>query len=79
MANFYSILSGIVPWIIPWTEEPGRLQSMVLQRVGCDRATKHAQTCMLLRHTVGGKTKQRDVETGNVWECILGPEQERPD
>ena len=26
--------SSILAWIIPWTEEPGRLQSMRLQRVG---------------------------------------------
>ena len=25
--------SSILAWIIPWTEEPGRLQSMELQRV----------------------------------------------
>ena len=30
MANHSSILA----WRIPWTEEPGRLQSMGLQRVG---------------------------------------------
>ena len=28
--------SNIVAWRIPWTEEPGRLQSMGLQRVGCN-------------------------------------------
>ena len=28
--------SGILAWKIPWTEEPGRLQSMGLQRVGHD-------------------------------------------
>ena len=28
--------SSIPTWKIPWTEEPGRLQSMGLQRVGCD-------------------------------------------
>ena len=28
--------SSIVAWKIPWTEEPGRLQSMELQRVGHD-------------------------------------------
>ena len=28
--------SSILPWRIPWTEEPGRLQSMGLQRVGRD-------------------------------------------
>ena len=32
MATHYSILA----WRIPWTEEPGRLQSMGLQRVGHD-------------------------------------------
>ena len=28
--------SSILDWEIPWTEEPGRLQSMGLQRVGHD-------------------------------------------
>ena len=28
--------SSILPGIIPWTEEPGRLQHMGLQRVGRD-------------------------------------------
>ena len=28
--------SSILAWIIPWTEEPGGLQSMVLQRVKSD-------------------------------------------
>ena len=28
--------SSILAWKIPWTEEPGRLQSMQLQRVGHD-------------------------------------------
>ena len=32
MATHCSILA----WRIPWTEEPGRLQSMVSQRVGHD-------------------------------------------
>ena len=32
MATHYSILA----WEIPWTEEPGRLQSMGSQRVGHD-------------------------------------------
>ena len=33
--------SSILAWKIPWTEEPGGLQSMGLQRVRYDRATKH--------------------------------------
>ena len=32
--------SSILAWKIPWTEEPGRLQSMWSQRVGPDLATK---------------------------------------
>ena len=28
--------SSILAWKIPWTEEPGRLQSMGLQRAGHD-------------------------------------------
>ena len=31
--------SSTLAWKIPWTEEPGRLQSMGSHRVGCDWAT----------------------------------------
>ena len=31
--------SSILAWEIPWTEEPGELQSMGLQRVECELAT----------------------------------------
>ena len=31
--------SSILAWRIPWTEEPGGVQSMGSQRVGHDRAT----------------------------------------
>ena len=31
-----AIHSSILAWEIPWTEEPGRLQSMGSQRVGHD-------------------------------------------
>ena len=34
-----SIYSRTIAWKIPWTEEPGRLQSMGSQRVGHDWAT----------------------------------------
>ena len=36
--------SSILAWRIPWTEEPGGLQSMVSQRVGYDLATEQQQT-----------------------------------
>ena len=37
--------SSIPAWEIPWTEEPGGLQSMGTQRVIRDLATKHKRTC----------------------------------
>ena len=46
--------SSPLAWKIPWTEEPGRLESMGSQRVGNDLATKQHQQqkqCKLhLRH-----------------------------
>ena len=39
-----AIHSSILAWEIPWTEEPDGLQSMGLQRVGDDLATKHTHT-----------------------------------
>ena len=39
--------SSILAWEIPWTEEPGELQSLGLQRVKYKLATEHA-----LRHTL---------------------------
>ena len=35
--------SSILAWKILWTEKPGGLQSMGLQRVGNDSACRHAQ------------------------------------
>ena len=35
--------SSTLAWKIPWTEEPGRLQSMGSQRVGHDSATEQQQ------------------------------------
>ena len=35
--------SNILAWRIPWTEEPGGLQSMGSQRVGHDLATEQQQ------------------------------------
>ena len=38
-------LSSILAWRIPWTEEPGGLQSMGLQRVEHNWAAKHGASC----------------------------------
>ena len=40
MATYSSILA----WESPWTDEPGRLLSMGLQRVGHNSMTEHAHT-----------------------------------
>ena len=48
MATHFSILV----WEILWTEEPGRLQSMGLQRVGHDLETKQQQ-CTLFQEVTG--------------------------
>ena len=46
-----AIHSRILAWRIPWTEEPGRLQSMGSQRVRHDWMTKHS-TARRLSDTV---------------------------
>ena len=43
---------GILAWRIPWTEEPGGLQSMGSQKVGCDLATNtHNINPLALAHS----------------------------
>ena len=39
--------SSLLPWEIPWTEEPGGLQSVRLQRVGHDDHTPVRYICVL--------------------------------
>ena len=49
----WSDLISILPWITPSTEEPGRLRSMGLQRVGHNWATEYAHThTHMLRYIV---------------------------
>ena len=43
-----AIHSFILAWRIPWTEEPGGLQSVGSQRVRHDCATKHITMVFLL-------------------------------
>ena len=37
--------SSILAWEIPWTEEPGGLQSVGLQRAGHSWETEHTHRC----------------------------------
>ena len=39
-----NLYSSILAWEIPWTEEPGGLQTMALQRVGHNSVTEPQQT-----------------------------------
>ena len=50
IATHYSIPS----WRTPWTEEPGGLQFMGLQRIGHDLVTKH---------TIVGKNRRKKAKT----------------
>ena len=38
--------SSVLAWRIPWTEEPGGLQSTGWQRAGHDLATEQQQICL---------------------------------
>ena len=52
--------SNVLAWRIPWTEEPGGLQSMGLQRVGHDSTRTIAQRIKVHRNawaTVHGVAK----------------------
>ena len=64
--------SSILAWRIPWTEKPGGLQSMGLERVGHDRVTNiHTHTCslkldmFLLRNT---KLNLHYIQDFQTWE-----------
>ena len=54
--------SSTLAWEIPWTEEPGGLQSMLLQRVGHDWVI-HSHTCFiyLRSHSNSNKNKQKQT------------------
>ena len=49
--------SSILAWKIPWTERPGGLQSMGLQRVGHDWAHTHIAFCNVRNYHVGIEIK----------------------
>ena len=58
--------SSILAWRIPWTEEPGRLQSMGLQRVGHDWVTNtHTH-----KHTHQALAKKKTMKRWLRWQRI---------
>ena len=46
--------SSILAWRIPWTEEPGRVQSMGSQRIGHDLATEERERFKLRKNSILG-------------------------
>ena len=56
--------ASILAWRIPWTEKPGGLQSMRLQRVGHDWATEHACLKKKKWKKRKGRKKTRRKQTG---------------
>ena len=73
--------SNILAWKIPWIEEPGRLQSMGLQRVGHDWASKiRTQRKFFLQRSVFWlcffPLDYKIIEIANsFWEFTLYPRQ----
>ena len=71
--------SSILAWKIPWTEEPGRLQSMGLLRVRHDRATSLLLSCIGERN--GNPLQCSCLENardgGAWWVAVYGVAQSR--
>ena len=71
-----AIHSGILAWRISWTEEPGRLQSMGLQRAGHDGETRN--TCIrLLLYLVILIVCVSECVCVCVCVCVAGEDSER--
>ena len=66
MATYSSTLA----WSIPWTEEPGELQSVGSQRVRPDLATEHRHTQAWASRRRGRKEEVRVSHCG-PWTCLL--------
>ena len=64
--------STFLAWRIPWTEEPGELQSMGLQRVGHDLRNLYAGQEATIR-TGHGTTDWIQLGKGVRQGCILSP------
>ena len=62
--------SSILAWRIPWTEEPGGLQSMGSQRVRHNWVTKHTHICKLVSVTQHIKLKNKNYV--NLNRCKKG-------
>ena len=74
-----STLSSIIAWKIPWTEEPGGLQSRELQRVIHDWVTEHTHRdhrdeCIKVKEYTIEKLKKKtwtETITKELWYSVL--------
>ena len=57
--------SSILAWRIPWTEEPGGLQSMALQGGRHDQATTTKYTLTMLSAKKQNKTLWEDISSAS--------------
>ena len=70
--------SSILAWEIPWTEEPGGLQSMVSQRVGHDWACPHISNAIqylsqgYFKGFPGGSDGKESAAMQETWVQFLG-------
>ena len=68
--------SSTLAWKVPWTEEPGRLQSMALQRVGPDWATSLLLFTFMIGEGNGNPLQCSCLENprdgGAWWAAIYG-------
>ena len=68
--------SSTLAWKIPWTEEPGRLQTMGLLGIGHDRATSRSLfTFMLWRRKwqpTPGLCLENPRDGGAWWAAVYG-------
>ena len=66
------IHSSIFAWRIPWTEEPGRLQSLGSQRVGHDWATKEKREMDKNKHAFASVTAITTQDYNQKSLCLKG-------
>ena len=70
--------SSSLAWEIPWTEEPGRLQSMGSLRVGHDRATSLSLFTFMHWRRKWQPTCLENLRDGGAWwAAVYGVAQSR--
>ena len=67
-----AIHSSTLAWKIPWREEPGRLQSIGLLRVGHDRATSLSHTGEGNGNPLQCSCLENPRDGGAWWAAIYG-------